>query len=513
MNTNNVLLHAAAAGTVLFASPASGKEHGRKPNFLFILVDDLGIRDLACYGSTFYESPNIDLLASEGMKFTNAYASCPVCSPTRASIMTGQYPQRTGVTDWIKGMNAKNRKLKTKRTAMQLPLEEFTIAEALKKGGYNTYIVGKWHLGDDKFMPVHQGFDLSIASGHEKGSYYSPYNNPTLPDGPEGEYKTDRLTTEAMKLIEKNGSDKPFFIYLAFFNVHTPNTPCKRYEKKFQEKASLIPEKNKRVPVKEGDGLTKITQNSAMFASKVFAVDWNVGRIIKKLDELKIADNTIVIFTSDNGGLTTKQKPGVTSEYPYRAGKGWLYDGGIRVPLIIKWPGVTKPGTLCDVPVISMDFYPTLLDMARLPQRPQQHKDGADLVPLLKGEATDVPRKALYWNYAHYHGSTWRPGAAIQKGGWKLIEFFEDGRIELYNTKNDIREQNDLSKTNPEIAAQLLDDLQNWQQTVNANIPGPNPTYDIEKEAAKIGHAEISKKKGQGKKKAKTKNQKYQPDS
>ena len=498
----------AGSAVLTTQTPSLDAQTKKKPNFLFILIDDLGIRDLACYGSTFYESPNIDKLASEGMRFTNAYASCPVCSPTRASIMTGKYPERTGVTDWIKGMNAKNRKLSTKRTAMELPLEEFTLAEALKEGGYKTYIVGKWHLGDTGFMPTDQGFDTSIASGHEKGSYYAPYHNPSLPDGPDGEYKTDRLTDEAMKVLDKNGTEQPFFLYLAFFNVHTPNTPCKRYEEKFKEKAAKIPEDARPAPVKEGDGLTKMYQSSAMFASKVFAVDWNVGRIMKKLDDMGLTDNTVVIFTSDNGGLTTKPKPGSTSEYPYRGGKGWLYDGGIRVPLIIRWPGVVKPGSINNTPVISMDFYPTMLDMAGLPAKPEQHKDGLDLVPILKDANATLPRKALAWHYAHYHGSTWRPGGAIQKGDWKLIQFYEDGRVELYNTKDDISERNDLSATNPEKAKELLEALKKWREDVGAKLPEENPKFDQAKEDAKLHKDKSATKKSGDKKKNKGKKDK-----
>ena len=479
------LLTAGTAALALQATALDAQEK-KKPNFLFIMIDDLGIKDLACYGSTFYESPNIDKLASEGMRFTNAYASCPVCSPTRASLMTGKYPERTGVTDWIKGMNAKSRKLKTTRTKMELPLEEFTLAEALKEGGYETHIVGKWHLGDTGFMPTDQGFDTSIASGHEKGSYYAPYHNPSLPDGPDGEYKTDRLTDEAIKVLEKTTPERPFFLYLAFFNVHTPNTPCKRYEDKFKEKAANIPEDKRPEPVKEGDGLTKMYQSSAMYASKVYAVDWNVGRLMKKLDDMNLTKNTIIIFTSDNGGLTTKPKPGSTSEYPYRGGKGWLYDGGIRVPLIIRWPEVIKPGSICKTPVITMDFYPTMLDMAGLPQKPEQHKDGVDLVPLLKNETDSLPRKALYWHYAHYHGSTWRPGGSVQSGKWKLIQFYEDGRVELYNTEDDISERNDLSKSNPEKVKELLTKLNKWREETGAKIPEQNPDYDAEKEAKKF---------------------------
>ena len=456
----------------------------KQPNFVFILVDDLGWKDLGCYGSTFYESPNIDRLAAEGMRFTDAYAACPVCSPTRASIMTGKHPVRVGITDWIPGRNPIGTKLLAPNDIHELPLDEITFAEALHQSGYKTFFAGKWHLGGNGFWPEDQGFTIN-KGGHDKGSppggYYSPYKNPKLEDGPEGEYLPDRLTNESIRFLEENG-DKPFLLYLSFYTVHTPIQASKKHLSHFQEKAAKLEKREEEVLFyPERQGWTKQRQDNAAYASMVYAMDENVGRLLTKLDSLNLANYTIVIFMSDNGGLSTQaQKKAPTSNLPLRAGKGWCYEGGIREPMIIRAPGVTKPGSICQVPVTSHDFYPTILELADLPLMQEQHVDGVSLLPLLKGE-TSLDRKALFWHYPHYHGSTWTPGAAVRAGDWKLIEFFEEDKIELYNLKTDLEEKYDLSRARPEKANELRTMLHNWQHELKAKFPEPNPEYIKEK--------------------------------
>ncbi len=471
------IIGSAAACCATIGNCEAAPQH---PNILFILVDDLGIKDLGCYGSSFYESPNIDALAASGVRFLNAFSTCPVCSPSRASIMTGKYPTRLGITDWIPGMKNRGKKLLAPKIPHQLPLEEVTIAEALKKGGYATGFFGKWHLGGEGFYPNNQGFDVNVG-GCEWGSphkgYYSPWHIVTLKDGPKGEYLTDRIGDEAVKFLDQTaGKGKPFFLFLSFYAVHAPTQPCKRFLPKFTKKAAALPKlSTKKESEPEGRGKTKLRQDNPAYATQVAVMDENVGKVLKKINELGLTDNTFVVFTSDNGGLATLKRLAPTSNAPYRAGKGWCYDGGIRVPLIIKWPGVTKPGSKCSATVIGCDFYPTLLSVAGLPLMPKQHRDGVNLVPLLKGKTKKLDRDAIFWHYPHYHGSTWTPGGAMLKDGWKLVEFFEDGHVELYNTNNDIGEREELSKKYPEKVQEMLTELKKWQETTGAKMPTPNP--------------------------------------
>ncbi len=451
----------------------------KRPNFVFFLVDDLGWKDLGCYGSTFYDTPNIDRLAASGMRFTDAYAACPVCSPTRASIMTGKYPARLGITDWIPGQRPKNRKLLAPPIHNQLALGEVTIAEALKEAGYRTFFAGKWHLGGEGFFPEQQGFDIN-KGGHHRGSppggYYSPYKNPKLKDGPAGEYLTDRLTDESIRFLQARGKE-PFLLYLSFYTVHTPIQACKRHLETFKKKAEALPPLKGPDQIKERDGWTKLRQDNPAYASMVHAMDENVGRVLDKLDQLGLTETTVVVFMSDNGGLSTLRRRGYpTSNLPLRAGKGWCYEGGIREPMIIRAPGVTRPGGVCGVPVTSTDFYPTMLELAGLAARPKQHVDGLSLVPLLAGGKT-LPRDAIYWHYPHYHGSTWTPGAAVRAGDWKLIEFYDEGTVELYNLSKDIGERRDLARKMPEKKNELLTLLHTWQKRVGAKMPRPNPDY------------------------------------
>jgi arylsulfatase A len=446
--------------------PAPGQDAGQpKLNFVFILIDDMGWKDVGCYGSTFYKTPNIDRLAAQGMRFTDGYATCPVCSPTRASIMTGKYPARLHLTDWLPGRTDRpSQKLLRPNFRQYLQIEESTIAKALKPLGYVSASIGKWHLGGKPYYPEQHGFDFNVG-GTERGSppsYFFPYKNPnfnipTLPGGREGEYLTDRLTEEAEKFIDKN-KDKPFFLYLAHYAVHIPLQAKKDILAKYQ------PE------VKPGE-----EQNNPIYAAMVESVDQSVGRVMRKLEDLRIADRTVIVFTSDNGGLSVKEGPNTpsTSNFPLRAGKGYLYEGGIREPLVIRWAGTTKAGSVCNVPVSSVDFYPTVQEMAGLPA---QQIDGVSLIPLLKQTAS-LKRDALYWHYPHYSNQGGKPSGAVRKGDYKLIEFYEDGKLELYNLKEDIGEKNDLASKMPQKAKEMHAMLNEWRKAVDAQMPTPNPDY------------------------------------
>ena len=466
------------------AASAAGRKSG-KLNFVFFLIDDLGWTDLGCYGSTFYETPNIDRLASEGMRFTDAYAACPVCSPTRASIVAGKYPARLGITQWIGGPNQPT------PYRHYLPLEEVTIAEALKQAGYATAFVGKWHLATRdpdraKYYPDRQGFDVNIGGDFSGAppTYFYPYKkrNRTLetmpPGGAEGEYLTDRLTDESLKFLDAN-KDGPFLLYLSHYAVHTPIESKQALTDKYKAKAEKLPETGgpKFAPV-YGRYKTRMVQDNPAYAGMVQSVDESVGRVMKKLAELGVDGSTAIIFMSDNGGLSTVAREGPTCNLPLRAGKGWLYEGGIREPMIIKWPGVVRPGGVCSEPVTSTDFYPTMLQMAGLPLTPKQHVDGVSMVPLLKGTGR-LRRKAIYWHYPHYHGSGNKPSGAIRAGDYKLIEWYEDNSIELYNLKDDLGEKNDLAASMPEEAAELRQMLHTWRKEMNAKMPESEPREDL----------------------------------
>ena len=444
-----------------------------KPNIIFFLVDDLGYSDVGCFGSDYYETPSIDRVALEGMKFTSAYAGSSICSPTRASILTGKYAGRLHITAPIPIISHKRQAndgnitlLKDPEYCMNLPLEEVTFAEALKPAGYATASIGKWHVCDDEeYFPEYQGFDLNVASdGHgSTKNYFYPYYNRwrmtegypwrewnTLPDGEPGEYLTDRLTVEAVKFIEEN-KEKPFLLYFQHYAVHTP----------IQAKDSLI-QKYQNIP---GDTLKGHIHPE--YAAMIESVDHSMGALISKLEDLGLEDNTIILFFSDNGGHRKW-----TTNYPLRGHKADFYEGGIRVPLIIKWPGITTPGSVSDVPVISNDIYPTLLEMAGLPLIPEQHIDGLSLVPLLKEEG-DLERDALYWHFPHYASMC----NVVRYKDWKLIESLEDGSVELFDLKNDLGEQHELSGANPEKVEELKSMLADWREDANVQMPEPNPAY------------------------------------
>jgi len=456
--------------------------HGEETqtNFVFFLVDDLGWADIGCFGSEFYETPNIDKLAASGMKFTNGYAACPVCSPTRASIMTGRHPVRVDITDWIPGQatsKSKDAKFEHVNDRDNLDLKEVTIAEMLKQNGYQTFFAGKWHLGDEGHWPTDQGFDFNVggnSKGSPPGGYYAPWTNPTLQANQRDEYLTERLTEESITFLNTRNEQKPFLLYLAYYNVHTPIQPYKKRVAHFRKKAkSAFPKKAE--PLKEHDGVSRSRQDNYELASMVAAVDDSVGRITAELDSLGLADNTVVIFFSDNGGLCTlNRRAGPTCNLPLRSGKGWLYEGGVREPTIIRAPDVTAPGSVCDVPIVSMDFFPTMLELAGIPLAPERHADGVSVVPLL-AQSGDIPKRSLYWHYPHYHGSSWKPGASVRDGDWKLIEFYHYGNVELYNLKDDLGEQTDLSEKYPERRDALRKQLREWQTKLHARMPRPMP--------------------------------------
>jgi arylsulfatase A-like enzyme len=444
------------------------------PHIVFILADDLGWRDLSCYGSPFCETPHIDRLAREGLRFTQAYTAGAVCSPTRSSIMTGKYPVRTGVTDYIPGLKKPNEKLLTVPTKTELALEEITIGEALQQRGYQTFYAGKWHLGGKGFEPPQQGFDTYVSDA-ELGNHARDWQ------------VSERMVDAAIKFLDERPREKPFFMYLGFHEPHTPILRYPRHIERFERKASKLPPAPPNIP--EHDGQTRARQDDPVYGSEVAGLDEQVGRLLAKLDATGLAANTIVIFFSDNGGLAVKDTPGPTNNDPLRAGKGWLYEGGIRVPLIVRVPGVTKADSVCDVPVISTDLFPTLLELTGAPLMPQQHVDGVSIVSLLRGGAS-LDRQTLYWHYPHYHGSTWAPGAAIREGDWKLIELTHYGAVELYNLADDLSERRDLSKVHPERTQVLLTKLHAWQKATGAYIPQPNPAAPPKRAANDTKRAE-----------------------
>ncbi len=473
-----LVISCALAAAIVSSSGLQMTEAADVKDVVFILVDDLGWADLSCYGSKFHKTPNLDRLAASGMRFTDAYAACPVCSPTRAAIMTGQHPARVGITDWIPGQSPKNRKLLSNVDLDALPLKQVTLAEALGQHDFKTFFAGKWHLGSSGALPQDQGFAIN-KGGHHKGSppggYYAPYKNPQLKNGPKGEYLPDRLTNESIDFL-KSVHDERFLLYLSFYTVHTPIQADKQSVAEFQATASKLGESPP--PKRERNGLTRMRQDRADYASMVAGMDRNVGRLLDTLDEQGLTNSTAIFFTSDNGGLSTLARPNApTCNLPLRAGKGWCYEGGIRVPLIIRVPGVTKPGSTSHQPVTSMDYYPTILETLGLPSMPKQHVDGSSLTGVLSGKSR-LDRTDLHWHYPHYHGSTWTPGAAIRSGNWKLIEFYESNEVELFDLSNDLGEQHDVSKANPDKTRELQSRLKQWQTRVGAALPRKNPNYN-----------------------------------
>ena len=504
-----------------------GDDTTRTPNIIFFLVDDLGWRDLGCYGSDFYETPHIDRFAQEGVKFTNAYAACHVCSPTRSSILTGKYPARNNMTDWIPGRrDFPFQQYLNVPTGQFLPFEEITLAEALRHHGYTTAAVGKWHLGKAPSTPDAHGFDWHIPRNWSRGApnrtFYAPYELEGLEDAPKGEYLTDRLTDEALGFIEAN-REKPFFLYMAHFAVHDPIQGRLDLVEKYDAKLKIQPSKTDQPYRLEGNpdaheslgreeldqlieqdawkgyGVLpqrtvkiKQSQDNPQFAGMVEAVDQSFGRILTALDEWDLEDDTIIIFFADNGGMAgmnvgrptrtvSEEQLDVafsTSVLPLRGAKGWLYEGGIRVPCIVKWPGKGRQGTVSDEPIISTDFYPSILQMAGLPLLEEQHQDGVSIVPLLQG-ANSLNREAIYWHFPHYSNHGMQPPAgAIRSGDFKLIEYFENHHAQLFNLRDDIGEQINLATVLPAKVAEMRSKLRAWRIEIDARMNELNPHFD-----------------------------------
>ena len=445
---------------ILLFLPKLRAEENQSANIVLILADDLGWRDLSCMGSRYYETPAIDQLAADGLLFTDAYAAAPVCLPTRASLMTGKTPARLNMTA-VFDRDGGKMPLVPPEWNNSLPHEEYTIAERLKDNGYKTAIMGKWHLvGDDTYWPKYHGFDINVGAWNsgKPDSYFPPYNNPMLPDGPEGEYLTDRLASEAVKFIKEN-SDTPFFLYLPFYNPHSPIQAPQKTINRFKNKPP--------------DGGQKSPEYAAMIAH----LDRAVENVMKTLREQGIAENTLVIFTSDNGGVKSIWDLEITDNSPLRAEKFLLYEGGIRVPLIVKWPGKTPMGEKTSQMAYTADLLPTLMSAIGQPVF-EPDLDGVDLTPVLKsGDAARFPR-LLGWHYPHYMPrQNMRASSAIRAGDYKLIHWHDSHQIELYNLADDIGEQSNLAPEMPEKALEIYDKLNDWRKRVNAQMPRPNPQY------------------------------------
>ncbi len=444
------------------------QKSNEKPNILFIIADDLGWKDTSFNGSQFFETPNIDKLASQGMFFTNAYANAPNCAPSRAAIMSGQYAPRTGVYTVGSSVRGESewRALIPTPNQHRLDAEKITIAEALKPAGYTTGFVGKWHLGatQDQNGPAEQGYDVNVAGCYngKPTSYFSPYDHEILKDGPKGEYLTDRLTDEAISFMEKHKKN-PFFLTMAY---HSPHTPIQAKDSIMQKYIAKTPSNGQFDPI---------------YAAMIESLDTNIGRLLDTLESLKISENTLVVLFSDNGGLHA-----VTSMKPLKGFKGMLNEGGIRVPMLVKWPGKVAPATVCHDPVIGTDFYPTFLEIAGAEKPENYQLDGESLLPLFT-QKSKLERDAIFWHYPVYlqagYGLNWMwrntPAGVVRIGDYKLIEFFEDGHLELYNLRNDIGETSNLAVLEPEKAKAMQQRLSNWRKEIGAPFPlKKNPEYD-----------------------------------
>ena len=455
------------------------------PNVVVFVVDDLGQMDIGANNpNCFYETPHIDAFAKTALRFTNGYAANPVCSPTRYSLMTGKYPSRVDATNYFSGR--RGARFRPAPLNNNMPLDEITIAQALKGKGYATFFAGKWHLGEtEEYYPQNRGFDVNIG-GYKKGGpytgnkYFAPFKNPQMKiESPDGDHLPDRLARDTAKFIDDN-KDKPFFAYLAFYSVHTPLIGRPDLVKKYKAKAAEIAgeefaDEEQIFPNVKKKRRVRILQKHPVYAAMVEAMDLAVGKVLKQLEDSGVADNTIVVFTSDNGGLSTSEGS-PTSNLPLRGGKGWVYEGGIRLPWIVRYPDVTKPGTVSAEPVCSIDLYPTLAAAAGV--QVKHEIDGLDLMPALKGKSLD--RKSLFWHYPHYSNQGGIPGGAIREGDFKLVERYEDGSVRLYNLADDVGEQNDIAAQQPERVAQMRERLHKWYKSVDAKFlqkkkDGPEP--------------------------------------
>jgi arylsulfatase A-like enzyme len=471
-------------------------EAAERPNVVLILVDDMGLHDLSIEGSTFYRSPNIDKLARGGMRFTQGYATCRVCSPSRASIQLGKFTARHGITNWIgaaSGMDWKrDDRLLPAEYLHDLPHGDVTLAEAMREAGYRTFFAGKWHLGGEGSHPDDHGFEINIG-GHHRGSppggFFSPYKNPRMSDGQPGESLPLRLADETVRFIKSN-RDESFFAMLSFYSVHAPVQTTRELWGKYRQSAPSLAAGQQRFKVDRTLPVRQV-QDHPVYAGMVEVTDTAVGRVLDAIDQSGLTDSTIVIFTSDNGGVSSGDAY-ATSNLPLRGGKGRQWEGGIREPFYIRYPAVTKPNSTCDVPVTGADFYPTILDLCDLPTRDQQHVDGVSLVPLLEGESIDS--RPLYWHYPHYDNQGGEPSSIIRDGDWKLIHYYDDGRNELYNLRIDGSEVSDLARSYPHRAERMADQLMSWLDSVGAKYPQPDPRYDPIRTEAKFLRAQTDLK-------------------
>jgi len=483
----NRTLFVLTACAPFLAAAGWAAETARRPNIVFIMADDLGYTDVACFGSKYYETPNIDRLASQGLRLLSHH-HCQNCTPTRAALMSGQYGARTGVytVGGIDRFDWSQRPLRPVDNVTDLPLDRAIIPQQLKQAGYATGMFGKWHIGQNgDYHPARRGFDEAIAT---QGEHFNFNTSPKV-EYPEGQYLADFLTDRAVDFIQRH-KDHPFFLYLPHFGVHSPHDAKPELVAKFKDKPGIGGHDN------------------PTYAAMIASVDESVGRVMRTLDELQLADDTVLIFTSDNGGVGGYVREGIkkgggdiTDNAPLRSGKGSLYEGGTREPFIVRWPGVTKAGTSCDVPTIHVDLYPTFLELAAAPQPPQT-LDGESLVPLFRDSAARLKRDAIFQHFPGYLGAgpgQWRttPVSLIHSGDWKLMEFLEDGRLELYNLREDVGETKNLAQAMPDKAKELHARLVAWRTEVSAPMPTKND-----------GSAPVPKKakgKGKGKNKAKAK--------
>lgn len=476
--------------TALFGLNACNEPESRKdkPNVLFILVDDYGYTDCSVMGSKYYETPNIDRIANEGMLFTDGYATCQVCSPSRASILSGKFPARHGITDWI-GAKTGEEWSKLGRATKLLPPDYAdhlqqrytTLPEALKEAGYTTFFAGKWHLGEKGSWPEDHGFDINKGGwdvGSPKGGYYAPWENPNLPSGPDGENLTMRLAKETVNFIQEN-KDTSFFAYLSFYAVHGPIQTTQQKWAKYRDKAKAMGiaesgfEMGRFLPIRQH-------QDNPVYAGLVESTDDAIGYVLNALDELGLAENTIICFTGDNGGVVAGDAF-ATSNKPLRGGKGYQYEGGIREPFFIKVPELGN-GQKCNMPVTGTDFYPTILELCGADLKPEEHVDGVSLVPLLKGKT--IAERPLIWHYPHYGNQGGEPSSIIRLGNWKLIHYYEDGREELYNLKSDLSETNNIATENPEKVEEMSRKLFEMLEEMDARFPKQDPTWTAEREKA-----------------------------
>lgn len=465
--------------TIVFLSAVVGlaaRAAERPPNIVVFLVDDLGYMDIGANNPhCFYETPNIDGLASSGMRFTDGYAANPVCSPTRYSLMTGKYPTRVGATNYFTGV--RSGKFAPAPLNNHMPLDEVTLAQALKGQGYTTFFAGKWHLGEsEEYFPQHRGFDFNVG-GHSGGGpytgkkYFAPFENPQMKqESPAGDHLPDRLARDTAAFIRDN-QDKPFLAYLAFYSVHTPLMARPDLEAKYRKRAreiSGVEFADEEQIFGDAPRQVRVLQKHAVYAAMVEAMDQAVGKVLKQLDESGLAGRTIVVFTSDNGGLSTSEGS-PTSNLPLRGGKGWVYEGGIREPWIVRYSGVTQPGTTSSQPICSIDLFPTLVAAAG--GTVEHPVDGIDIRPALEGKSLD--RDALFWHYPHYSNQGGIPGGAVRQGQYKLIERFEDGRVHLYDLAEDIGEAHDLAAEMPDRVNAMRARLHAWYEDVDAKFLQP----------------------------------------